>query len=119
MANIHSEVNQILTDLGIPFGKGFYIGDGTQKIWIVYLPFGDEPTGFAEDREVQRDSNVQFDIIAIGGEDFIETEERLTKAMEDAGFSFSGGNDDIDEETYWYHRNITFKKKYYRNALSV
>lgn len=117
---IHKELNNIFEGLSVPSGKGYYIGDGEEPVYVVYLPYSDDVTGVADNKIAQVTYRLKVDIIARNGASFTKTEEEIRKALEEAGFLYRNGESDIEtQEPYNYHRVLYYNKNYFFNGFAA
>lgn len=109
--DIYSELNGVFEEIDIPYGMGFYLGDGLEPVFIVYLVYGDDTTGRAEDKIAQVTHRVKVDIIARAGASFTEAERKVKIFLGNAGYSYKNGEGQADtKEPYDYHRVLYFDR---------
>lgn|SRR5699024_22741 len=109
--DIYSELNTIFSEIEIPYGMGFYMGDGMEPVFIVYLVYSDDTTGRAEDKIVQVTHRLKVDIIARSGASFTEAERRVKIFLGNNGYSYKNGEGFADtKEPYDYHRVLYFDR---------
>lgn len=115
---IHKELAKIFDELGIPNGKGYFIGTGDEPVFIVYLPYSDEATGRAEDQISQITRRLKVDIISRNGANFLDTEIKVREILEKYGYDYRNGDEEVDfEEPYNYHRTLYYNKNYFVNSF--
>lgn len=116
--DIYSQLKKDFDEIGYPNGMGYYIGDGTEDIFIVYLPYDDDVTGRAEDEITQLTNRLKIDIIARGGASFSEAEKKIKKTFKEKGYIYKNGEMDVDtQEPYNYHRILYYDINYYFDDL--
>lgn len=116
---IHTHLNDIFSQLSVPVGKGYYIGDGNEPVYIVYLPYSDDVTGRAEDKIAQVTYRVKVDIIARNGASFTKVENEVRELLEKNNFDYRNGESDVEtEEPYNYHRTLYYNKNYFFNNFN-
>lgn len=115
---IHKELNTLFKSLSVPVGKGFYIGDGEEPVFIVYLPYSDDVTGRAEDAIAQITYRLKVDIIARNGASFTKVETEVRELLEKNNFIYRNGEENVEtEEPYNYHRTLYYNKHYFFNGF--
>lgn len=116
--NIHKELHQVFSQLSYPVGKGYYIGEGTEPVFGVYLPFQDDVSGRAENSVAQVTYRIKIDIIARNGASFTNAETETRELLEANGFDYRNGEEFCEtEQPYDYHRVLYYNKNYYFNSF--
>lgn len=116
--NIHEELNiifgKIQDENNIPNGKGYFIGTGEEPIFVVYLPYEDNPTARAENKIAEVTYRLKVDIIAREGNSYTTAEKTIKKILKDFNYDYQNGDSFVEEdEPYDYHRVLYFNKKVY------
>lgn len=110
--DIFKELKETFEELKIPAGLGYYIGTGDEPIFIVYLPYNEDPTAVAENQVAEMTHLLKIDIIARNGNSFIETEEIIRNKLKSMGYIFSNAELSVDtSEPYNYHRVLHYSIK--------
>lgn len=116
--DIYKELNDIFERIDVPFGMGFFIGSGSEPVFITYLVYGDSPTAKAEDKIAQVTYNLKVDIIARAGVSFTDTEKKVKIFLRDAGYSYKNGEGNPEtQEPYDFHRVLYFDRHLYFDEL--
>lgn len=117
--NIYKELNSIFSKLSVPAGQGYYIGNGDEPVFVVYLPYEDDVTGRAEDKIAQITYRLKVDIIARNGASFTKVEDEIQKLLEDNGYIYRNGEAEAEtKEPYNFHRVLYYNKLFYHNELA-
>ena len=116
--DIYSELNTIFSQIDVPYGMGFYIGDGEEPVFIVYLVYGDDIAGRADNKIVSVTNRIKVDIIARSGASFTDTERKVKIFLGQAGYIYKNGEGFADtKEPYDYHRVLYFDRNLYFDDL--
>lgn len=116
--SIHKELHNIFKDLPFPTGKGYYIGDGDEPVYAVYLPYQDDVSGRAENKIAQVTYRLKIDIIARNGSSFTSAENTIRKVLEENNFDYRNGEEYAEtQQPYDYHRVLYYNKNYYFNSF--
>lgn len=116
--DIYTELNDIFELVDVPYGMGFFMGDGKEPVFIVYLVYGDDISARAENKIAQVTYRVKVDIIARAGASFTETERKVKIFLGNAGYSYKNGEGESDtKEPYDYHRVLYFDRHLYFDDL--
>ena len=112
MKDVYTSLNNIFQNEieDIPSGMGYFMGDGTEDIFVVYLPYDDVVTGIADNRIRHLTYRLKIDIIARNGKSFSSAENIIKKALKKhENFMYKNGEMSVDtKEPYDYHRVLYY-----------
>lgn len=112
MKDVYASLNNIFqTEIeDIPAGMGYFIGDGNEDIFVVYLPYDDVVTGIADNEIKHLTYRLKIDIIARNGKSFSSAENIIKKALKKhENFMYKNGEMSVDtKEPYDYHRVLYY-----------
>lgn len=92
-----------------PSGMGYFLGDGNEDIFIVYLPYDDDVSSIADDEVKEITYRLKIDIIARNGKSFSQAEKRVKEVFKSHGFMYQNGEMSVDtKEPYDYHRILNY-----------
>ena len=110
--DIFKELKNAFEDLEIPAGLGYYIGSGDEPIFVVYLPYNEDPSAIADNQIAEMTHLLKIDIIARNGNSFTPTEKAIREKMKSLGYMFSNAELSVDtKEPYNYHRVLYYSIK--------
>lgn len=100
--------NLYVNENKIPVNYLTYKGDS--KTYVTYTFIGDDPTLFADNKEVGSIVSVDVDIYSDGN--LLNIEERIIELMIENDFIRKGTSPDMyEEDTKMYHKTIEFEKE--------
>lgn len=83
---------------------------GRSKTYVTYTFTNDDPTLFAEDKEIG--SVVSVDIDIFSDRNYLAIENKIREVMEENNFIRSGCSPDMyEKDTGLYHKTIEFEKE--------
>ena len=106
--NDYKLIKTIFKDFEIPVEYIRY--KGKERTYITYTFIDDNPSLFAEDKELG--SIVSIDIDIYSENNYLEIQEKVEDIMEENNFIRTGCSPDLyEEETGLYHKTIEFAKE--------
>ena len=108
--NILSELNELLTNIGVSFETGIYRGKATDE-YVVIVPLADILEAFADNQPQNEIQEVRLSLYCKSN--YIRLRNRLTKALLELEFTITDRRYiGFESETKYHHYVIDISKHY-------
>lgn len=110
MFNFNKEIEELLSDIGVPVAFMFY--DGDEETYITYMQLDKDNVVAGDDTILGCVQYYDFDVYSKGN--YLEVINNLIDAMTEAGWTYQPSRDSPDlyeKDTKYYHKTICIAKE--------